>query len=67
MFIRHSDKLPQLTPEQEEERRRELSDLDVSFSDRLAMIGSAFLWIFLPCVLVLVGLSALVLFLFGII
>lgn len=67
MFIRHSDRLPKLTAEQEEERRREISDMNFSFSDRLAMVGSAFLWIFLPCVLVLVGLAALVLFLFGII
>ena len=67
MFIRHSDRLPKLTAEQEEERRREISDMNFSFSDRLAMVGSAFLWIFLPCVLILVGLAALVLFLFGII
>lgn len=38
----------------------------VSWKDRLAMMLSAYVMIVIPCLLVLIGLSALTLWLFGI-
>ena len=62
-----SNSLPELTEEQEAERKLELqkADLKVSFSERLVMIGTAFLCLGLPCILVLLVVAALAMLLFG--
>ena len=62
-----SDSLPELTEEQEAERKLELqkADLKVSFSERLVMIGTAFLCLGLPCILILLVVAALAMLLFG--
>ena len=67
MKFPYSDSLPELTEEQEAERRLELqkANLKVSFSERLVMVGTAFLCLGLPCILVLVVLSLLSMLLFG--
>lgn len=59
--------LPELTEEQESERKLELqkADLKVSFSERLVMIGTAFLCLGLPCILILLVVAALAMLLFG--
>ena len=54
MKIWHSDRLSKpLTPEAEEERRKELEDIKFRPSDYLVMIGTAFVHVFLPVVLIL--------------
>lgn len=62
-----SNSLPELTEEQESERKLELqkADLKVSFSERLVMIGTAFLCLGLPCILILLVVAALAMLLFG--
>ena len=62
-----SNSLPELTEEQEAERKVELqkADLKVSFSERLVMIGTAFLCLGLPCILILLVVAALAMLLFG--
>ena len=62
-----SNSLPELTEEQEAERKLELqkADLKVSFSERLVMIGTAFLCLGLPCSLILLVVAALAMLLFG--
>ena len=62
-----SNSLPELTEEQEAERKLELqkADLKVSFSERLVMIGTAFLCLGLPCILILLVGAALAMLLFG--
>ena len=62
-----SNTLPQLTEEQEAERKLELqrADLKVSFSERLVMVGTAFVCLGLPCILILAIMAALAMLLFG--
>ena len=62
-----SNSLPELTEEQEAERKLELqtADLKVSLSERLVMIGTAFLCLGLPCILILLVVAALAMLLFG--
>ena len=62
-----SNSLPELTEEQEAERKLELqkADLKVSFSERLVMIGTAFLCLGLPCIMILLVVAALAMLLFG--
>ena len=62
-----SNSLPELTEEQEAERKLELqkADLKVSFSERLVMIGTAFLCLGLPCILILLVVAALAMLVFG--
>lgn len=62
-----SNSLSELTEEQEAERKLELqkADLKVSFSERLVMIGTAFLCLGLPCILILLVVAALAMLLFG--
>ena len=60
-----SSHLPELTPEQETERRQELSDLKTTLSDRLVMVGTAFVCLFLPCMLILILLGLASMWLFG--
>ena len=67
MKFPYSNSLPELTEEQEAERKLELqkADLKVSFSERLVMIGTAFLCLGLPCILILIVVAALAMLLFG--
>ena len=67
MKVPFSNSLPELTEEQEAERKLELqkADLKVSFSERLVMIGTAFLCLGLPCILILLVVAALAMLLFG--
>ena len=67
MKFPYSDSLPELTEEQEAERRLELqkSGIKVGFSERLVMIGTAFLCLGLPCILILIVVAALAMLLFG--
>jgi hypothetical protein len=62
-----SNSLPELTEEQEAERKLELqkAGLKVSCSERLVMIGTAFLCLGLPCILILLVVAALAMLLFG--
>ena len=62
-----SNSLPELTEEQDAERNLELqkAGLKVSFSERLVMIGTAFLCLGLPCILILIVVEALAMLLFG--
>ena len=62
-----SNTLPELTEEQEAERKLEMqkADLKVGLSDRLVMVGTAFLFLGLPCILILVVVAALSMLLFG--
>ena len=62
-----SNSLPELTEEQEAERKLELqkAGLKVSFSERLVMIGTAFLCLGLPCIMILLVVAALAMLLFG--
>ena len=62
-----SNTLPELTEEQEAERKLEMqkADLKVGLSDRLVMVGTAFLFLGLPCILILIVVAALSMLLFG--
>lgn len=62
-----SNTLPELTEEQEAERKLEMqkADLKVGLSDRLVMMGTAFLFLGLPCILILIVVAALSMLLFG--
>ncbi len=59
-------RLKQVTPEQEEEFRQRMTEEEVGWKDKLTMIGTAYLIIVLPCLLILLGLSALCMWLFGV-
>lgn len=59
-------RLKKSTREQEEEFGERLSEEKLSVKDKFAMVLSAFLVIVLPCIAILVGLSLLVMFLFGV-
>ena len=62
-----SNTLPELTEEQEAERKLEMqkADLKVGLSDRLVIVGTAFLFLGLPCILILIVVAALSMLLFG--
>ena len=61
----HSDRLSKpLTEEEERKRRKELEDVKITWSDRMVMVGTAFVCIFLPCVLILLALVLIVMFVF---
>ena len=62
-----SNTLPELTEEQEAERKLEMqkADLKVGLSDRLVRVGTAFLFLGLPCILILIVVAALSMLLFG--
>ena len=62
-----SNTLPELTEEQEAERKLEMqkADLKVGLSGRLVMVGTAFLFLGLPCILILIVVAALSMLLFG--
>lgn len=57
--------LKKSTPEQEAEFRERMSRENVPFLDKVIMIATAFVVIVLPCLLVLVGMSLLVMWLLG--
>ena len=59
-------RLKKSTREQEEEFSERLSEEKLSAKDKFAMVLLAFLVIVLPCIAILVGLSLLVMFLFGV-
>ena len=59
-----SNLLPQLTEEQEKERDKEMEKVRASLSDRLAMVGTAFVFLFLPCILILLVICGLAMLLF---
>ena len=58
-------RLKKSTPEQEAEFAKMLEEEKVTWKDKFAMIFSAYLVILLPCVLVLVGCVAIMLWIFG--
>ena len=57
--------LKKSTPEQEAEFRDRMTRENVPLLDKLIMIGTAFVVIVIPCLLVLVGMSLLVMWLLG--
>lgn len=56
-------RLKKASPEQEADFRERMTELEKG--DKLALILSAFLVIVLPCLAVLAGLGALILWIFG--
>ena len=58
---------PKSIEEQEAERKLEMqrANIKVSFSERLVMVGTAFLFLGLPCILILAAMAALAMLLFG--
>lgn len=59
-------RLKKSTPEQEKQFEDMMIQEKVSWKDRLAMMLSAYVVIVIPCLLVLIGLSVLTLWLFGV-
>ena len=57
--------LKKSTPEQEAEFRERMTRENVPLLDKLIMIGTACVVIVIPCLLVLVGMSLLVMWLLG--
>lgn len=60
-----SGQLPTVTRQEEEQRKKDLEGIKVPFGDRMLMIGVAFVWLVLPCALLIVGLGLLMLWIFG--
>ncbi len=58
-------RIKESTPEMEQEFRERFEQVDVPFSDKLVMIGTAFVMIVIPCILVLLGISLLSMWVFG--
>ena len=58
-------RLKKSTPEEEKEFEERMSDEKLTFKDKLAMIISAILIIVLPCLVILLALSFLLLWIFG--
>lgn len=58
-------RLKKPTAEQEQEFQERMSDEQVSWKDKLAMVLSAYVTILLPCVLILLAFGFLVLWIFG--
>lgn len=58
-------RLKKPTAEQEREFQELMSDEQVTWKDRLAMVLSAYLTILLPCVLTLLAFAFLILWIFG--
>ena len=57
-------RLKKSTPEEEKEFEERMSDEKLTFKDKLAMIISAILIIVLPCLVILLALSFLILWIF---
>ena len=62
-FSNRTPKTPVL--EDEELHSEETPKEKLRFSDHFLILGTAFLWIFLPCVLILLAISFLVMLVFG--
>ena len=60
-------KLKKSTPEDEYQFKRMMREENVPLVDKVVMIATAFAVIVIPCTLILVGMSALVMWIFGII
>ena len=60
-------KLKKSTPEDEYQFRHMMREENVPLVDKVVMIATAFAVIIIPCALILVGMSALVMWIFGII
>lgn len=60
-------KLKKSTPEDEYQFRNMMQEQNVPLVDKLVMIATAFAVLVLPCALILVGMSAIVMWIFGII
>ena len=61
----HSERLSKpLTQEEEEKRKKELEDVDLTFSDHLIMVATAFVHVFLPAILILVAMVLIAMFVF---
>lgn len=58
-------KMEEPAPRAEQELDGEAEHIDVSVSDELVMIGTAFLVIVIPCILILLGISLLSMWIFG--
>lgn len=61
MFFSKHLKKPSKKDEEEFSKRME----DVPFIDKLIMVGTAFVVIVIPCLLILVGMSALIMWMMG--
>ncbi len=62
----NSDRMPDLpTAEETKKREEELSKIKISLSDRFVMVGTAFVCLFLPAVLILLGIVFVVMLVFG--
>lgn len=60
-----SNKFPRISKEEEEKRVKELREAKVSSSEKFTMICTAYLWIFLPSVIILLVIVFLAMWLFG--
>ena len=58
-------RLKRATPEEEAEFKERMGEENVSAKDKLVMLIAALGTIVLPCILILVGLCAVVMWLFG--
>lgn len=61
-----SNRLPKDPPKEDNNSRsEEPPKVKLRFSDHFIMLGTALLWIFLPCVLILLIISFVVMLVFG--
>lgn len=58
-------RLKKSTPEQEEEYQKQLQETNVTPREKLVMVLTAYVVILLPCLLVLLGMCAVVLWVMG--
>ena len=58
-------RLKKSTPEQEEEYQKQLQETGVTPREKLVMVLTAYVVILLPCLLVLLGMCAVVLWVMG--
>ena len=59
-------RLKKSTPESEKEFSERLKEADVTWKDKFAMIIAAFITLFLPAALILIGLVVFVMWIFGV-
>ena len=60
-----SNRLPKPNPEEEEKRMEEMKDVKISSSEKLTMLWTAFICIFLPCVGILLAIVLVSMLIFG--
>ena len=58
-------RLPKIDEEQLEQRKKEISGMKISRSEKFTMVWTAFLWIYLPCIGILLLIVFLALLIFG--